>query len=285
MATPGQRSRPKAQNQDVLVQPPSVEDPRVVPEDCAHHGAQAASRLNRHLGGVGGALRGQPARNVGMRTLATLTRRPDSNWNLLVALVVEGQVRHTAMPPAAVREALRRHIPELKEGGFGGLERRRPHCEITLTPNDKITLDFAISSRAGELTPAEVTLLVREAESLHASLRSGLRRRMRNPKLKYCFLEDQLSRNNLLSMTEERPLSSSGAWISYVLSVLLIVVALLLALWQFKQPGNAFRNYNMVSFLIGLLPSALTLPLPFVWEWCRSRGRPKWHFPRVGSIS
>jgi hypothetical protein len=195
-----------------------------------------------------------------------------------VALVVSGQVRHATMTPDAVRRALAPHIPALGEGGLEFVVQRR-NCEVTLFCNTASTLDFAISTTTGGLpTPGTVALLVREAESLHLSLRKGLRHKLRSPVLQYCVLEDERSRSQLLTMYTERPLSSSGAKVSYLLSGLLLVVATGLTLWLLDQPASQGRTYNVVALLVGLLPPALTLPLPFVWEWFRSRGTPRWLF-------
>ncbi len=200
-----------------------------------------------------------------------------------LALVVSGQLRHTTMTPAAVSRALSPHIPGLGPGGLELVVRRRD-CEVTLFCNTASTLDFAITTRAGGLSaPATVALLVREAESLHLSLRKGLRRRMRSPVLQYCVLEDERSRSQLLSMSEEKPLSSSGAKASYLLCLLLLLLAGGLTFWQLQQPPNADRSYNVVSLLIGLVPPALTLPLPFLWEWFRSHGNPRWFFTTTTS--
>lgn len=182
------------------------------------------------------------------------------------------------MPPDAVRRALLPHIPGLIQGGLEFTARRR-NCEVSLFCNTASTLDFAITTTAGGLpAPATVVLLVREAESLHISLRKGLRRRMKGPALQYCILEDERSRSPLLSMTVEKPLSSSGAKASYVLCLLLLLLAAGLTQWQLEQPDSPGRTFNIVSLLLGLVLPALTLPLPFVWEWLRSRGNPKWFF-------
>lgn len=187
------------------------------------------------------------------------------------------------MTPDEVYNALTPHIPALEVVGLEFAAKRK-NCEITLFCNTGSTLDFSITTiGGGQTAPAAIALLVREAESLQSGLRDGLRRRYHAPSLQYCILEDERSRSRLLAMVEEKHLSSSGAKLSYALCALLILIATITVVWQVNVAPESDKNYNIVTLLAALILPALAIPLPFVFEWLKSRGNPRWYFFSPGA--
>ncbi len=199
-----------------------------------------------------------------------------------MALVATGQLHHQRMTPAQVKSALDPHFPGLAIGG-PDYYLERPNCRVEFFCNNSSTLDFTVTSMAGSLpAPATVALLVREVESLQRGLAAGLSRRFAKARVQYCLLEDERSRSVLLQWQRDSPLLSAGAKLAYCLSVVLLVITAILVAWLLRQPRDPTRDYNLVSLVIAMSLPALTLPLPFVFEWLRARGSSRWAFLQTG---
>lgn len=196
-----------------------------------------------------------------------------------MALVVSGQIKHPPMQPSDVHASLRTQLPGLTISGLD-FAIDLNNCKVEFFCNTTSTLDFTVTVPASGLpVPAAVALLVRETDALTSALISSLGGRFRRAEVKYCLLEDHRSRSELLSWSEEEsPMTSRPAKLSYVISVLLIVLAIFLVKGQLDQPQSDARDYNVLSLILAIGLPALTLPLPFIFEQLRPRIRGRWTF-------
>lgn len=195
-----------------------------------------------------------------------------------MGLVVTGQVHHRELHPDKVREALSGHISDLTVGDLDFYVERKEY-KVQFFCNNSRTLDFAVLSTTGYVpAPAMVSLLVRETESLRRALAAGLDSRVRKAKLNYCVLEDQRSRNVMLQWVQDSPLKSAGARLSYLLSLILILSGLAVLAWLDLRPGIVTGRADMVAIAASILVPAMTLPLPFVFEWLRRGQVGRWIF-------
>jgi len=202
-----------------------------------------------------------------------------------MALVVSGQLRHREMQPTQIRAILKTHLPGLI-ASVPDFSIDRISCRIELFCNTTSTLDFTITVRAASIPPtAAVALLIRETDSLNATLTKALGKWYRKASVQYCLLEDERSRSNLLSWSNEPPLLSRPAKLSYGLSFAMAVLAAIFVRSQLQLPPSETRDYNVLSLLLAIGLPALTLPLPFVFEHLKSRGSGRWSFSQIGGGS
>jgi hypothetical protein len=202
-----------------------------------------------------------------------------------MTLVVSGRIAHHPMQPDQVGDALRRHLPGLLKA-VPDFSVERVNCTVEFFCNTNSTLDFKIALKNNvRSAPAAVATLVRETESLNEVLTRALGRRASRAKVKYCLLEDFQSHSGLMNWIWEKPLSSRPAKLSYVLCLGLLILAAFLVHGMFEEPASSSRNYNIISLILAICLPALTLPLPFLFEYLKARGKGRWLFSQIGGES
>ena len=197
-------------------------------------------------------------------------------------LLVSGRVRHCQMQPHQVHVALLKHLPGLIVN-IPEFALERNTCKIELFCNTTSTLDYTVTlTRKTTLAPAAIALLAREADGLNPVLIKALGRRFRRAEMLYCIVEEPQNRSNMLKWVWESPLSSRPAKLSYLLTLGLLILAGILVYGELHQPASSARNLNVVSLLLAICLPALTLPLPFIFEYLKSHGGGRWLFSQIG---
>lgn len=199
-----------------------------------------------------------------------------------MALVISGRVHHRHMPEHKIEKVLRKQFPGLVIG-YPDFSASRSGCRVEFFCNSATVLDFTIViTSTSKATPAAITLLVREAEALISALTKALSRPFGKYALSYCHLEDQGSRNILLTWSNEAPLTSPAARLSYAICVVLLIICAVLVYGQLQLPQNNGRDYDIMSLIVAIVLPALTVPLPFVFEHIRNRQTTRWLFGTKG---
>lgn len=210
-----------------------------------------------------------------------MTRSPtviNEGWKVM-ALVVSGQIRHGKRQPSDVENDLKDYFPSLVNITAYDFVVDRINCRIKFTYNNSSTLDFSVTVTSPEVTaPAAVALLIRETDSLNLVLAKALSSRFNRARMQYCFLEDDPSMAQLLSWTDDRPLKTSAASFSYVLTFLLAILCFFLIKGQLGQPPSDTRTYNIISLAVGIAIPAIAIPLPFLFEHLRRKESGRWYF-------
>lgn len=198
-----------------------------------------------------------------------------------MALLISGQITHRHMAPEDVEAALKRHIPGLVVGP-PDFSVERNLCRAEFFRNTTSTLDFNVVMVNSTPPHAALALLSREAETLSAALVGALSRRLRKAELQYCRLEDQRSRSPILIWTKDSPLTSRAAKLSYGICLILLILGGVFVRDLLEQPPSVDRDYDVLSLVLAIGLPALTLPLPFVFEYVRGRGSGRWIFGNPG---
>lgn len=199
-----------------------------------------------------------------------------------MGLVVTGRVRHRSLVPDQVESHLRTRLPKLQVGDFDFYV-NRANCKVSFFCNETSALDFTVTVTSGTASaPADVALLVREVNSINATLIDALSKPFKRAQIDYCLLEDERSRSQLLSWSNEPPLASRPAKVSYTIAVLILVFCGIVITWQFQQPPSDTRTFNIISLLVSAGIPAISVPLPFVFEHFRFRSSGRWSFSQNG---
>lgn len=181
------------------------------------------------------------------------------------------------MPPTDLKAILKGHLPGLVVGEPDFILDREK-SKVDFFCNTTSTLDYTVSLKAFAPTPGAVTMLVRETDSLNASLLAALKA-SGDAKISYCLMEDELSRGSLLRWSQRSaPLASRPAKVSYTLCALLLLLGAFLIYVVHQQPASPDRQIDVMSLALALGLPALSLPLPFVFEQLRDRGIGRWVF-------
>ncbi len=195
-----------------------------------------------------------------------------------MALVISGRVTHPPLQPTEVQAALAQHLPGLSPS-VPDFAVDRAACRLEFFCNTSSTLDFSVTLLATAAPPpAEVAVLVREADSI-AAVVIGALSNTGDASIAFCVLEDEYSRSRLLSwVPEPSPLSSRPAKLSYILCLALLVLGAFLMQRELLSEPSAERTDDIIGLLLSTVVPALTLPLPFLFEQLAPREDGRWVF-------
>lgn len=199
-----------------------------------------------------------------------------------MAWVVSARVRHRDLEPAQVQSALENRIPSLTSGGTDFLA-EYSNVRVEFFCNSSNILDYTLTCATNRPAAPSLAILTRECEPLNEAVLRALSGRISKAELSYCLLEDGRTMTHLASWVKSQsPLRSRAAKVSYVLVLILLALAAVLAYPQLQHASAEARTSGIISLATSIVLPALMIPLPFLFAHFDRRSLGSW---RLGQVS